>query len=84
MKSPEDLNETLAALVDELCDPGESIWAWHRSEDDTVLVSLINCRDIAHAKRMIEIGLGGGKGRSLHFQKTGDGWSLVGQGYWVG
>lgn len=84
MGSPRELDEAVAALVDELRDPTESIWHWHRSENGNVSVLLIDRHRIAHAKRMIEVGLGGGEGRSIEFRKAGDRWALVGQGRWVG
>lgn len=84
MDSIQELDPELAAFVDDLRAPGESIWSWNRAEDGAVTVYLIEHCRIAQAERMVEAGLAGGEGRSLALRKEGDGWGLVGQGRWIG
>jgi hypothetical protein len=83
MKPNRQLDETLAALVDEVREPSESIWSWHSLTSGQVSVLLIERRLIPHAERMLAIGLGGGQGRVLEFQQVGSQWSLVRQSRWI-
>jgi hypothetical protein len=71
-------------LVEELRTDSESIWSWHQAKDGMITVLLIESDKIPQARRMREIGLAGGEGRSLKFSQVGGQWALIGQARWIG
>ena len=79
-----ELDARLVALIEELREPSESIWCWQQAHDGQISVMLIEAGNLAHARRMVEVGLAGGEGRSLQFKQVEGQWELQGQGCWVG
>lgn len=78
-----DLDSSLLALVQEEKLSSESIWQSTTDVDGDITVLLITDSASEQAKRMIEIGLAGGQGRSLLFQKSNGNWALKSTGYWI-
>jgi hypothetical protein len=82
--SVQHLDANLAALVEELRTDSESIWSWHQAKVGMISVLLIEADKIPQARRMQEIGLAGGEGRTLRFGQVGGRWALIGQASWIG
>ena len=83
MGPKQDLDSALAALVDLLRRPDESIWECLESNGE-VSVRLIEKRKIPQAQAFESLfGLSGGEGRALQFGRVQGKWQLISESRWI-
>lgn len=83
MSRQRKLDSDLRAMVEAGLLPTERIWDVDIEDDGIVTVLVIADAAIQQANRMNKIGLAGGEGRSLSFERTTGTWSLKAISRWI-